>query len=235
MSNDSSGAAPKSKGPNVVMLVAVSAVVIAVGYLLFVLAGGESILPSGPNLTPVTVKVLFNGKPLEEAMLMTQPGEGGRGTIGFKTDKPGYYALMTDVEGVYTPGIAPGKHKVTIEKRHSDGPSFGTPPLLTPEEYSTFGKTPLTLSIKRGRDKEITLEMEGEALETVKARLGGGAPRAAPTPPGDNQRGGGGAGGRGGGRGGRGGDEAGDGESSDETAEVKKEEEEEEEEEKEKE
>jgi len=134
-----------------------------------------------PPLVPATGKVLYNGKPLANARIFTQPLRPGlRGSIAF-TDDDGSFTLQYDNQGKWADGAYVGEHKVTVAG-YGPQPPAGAPPLLTPPEYESFDTTPLRIHVTRDPKQNVfTLELSGEP--------GGQRPMA----------GGPGAGGRGGG------------------------------------
>lgn len=67
----------------------------------------------GPELTPVTGTVEFDGKPVESGTISFYPASGGRPAVG-KLGPGGHYQLSTLQEG---DGALLGEHKVTIDSR----------------------------------------------------------------------------------------------------------------------
>lgn len=80
--------------------------------LMFVAACGR---PSDRRiLVPTSGRVVFDGKPLEGALVTFVPRSAGAVAASATTDTRGRYNLLTP--GAPRPGIAPGEYAVTIMK-----------------------------------------------------------------------------------------------------------------------
>lgn len=177
----------QSKGPNLAILIGVPVAVVAIGAAIY-FGGGKALSGGSPTLGPVTLKITYNGEPLKDASVTAEPVDGGQLSLGFPEEsEPGVYVMMTDVEGNYEEGMAIGKYKLLVELRALNN-SPSTPPLLTPEKYSTKSDTPFEITVTKAGLQNHELKMEGEDLAEARAKLqaragggGGGRQMAAPT------------------------------------------------------
>jgi len=163
-SEASSCAASSLRMGNILKLVIPIAVLLGGAFLFFGVFDGAKWMTDAmkPPLVDVTGQVLFNGEPLPQAQISTQPLEPGlRGAIG-TTDEQGRFSLLTQVEGDFLKGAYAGEHLVTVVRRH-DVMTFGVPPLMTPEVYSSFDSSPLRIVVAEGQPLELV--MEGEFSE----------------------------------------------------------------------
>ena len=134
-------------------------VCVAAGAALFVTVGCG---PDGPDIGYVEGTVTLGGQPLEDALVMFTPAEGGRPAAG-RTNAEGYYEL------IYTQGrmgALPGEHTVTISTYQEGDPDEGIAkvPERVPARYNVH--TELKETVKAGNN-EINFELssEGEIIE----------------------------------------------------------------------
>jgi hypothetical protein len=146
----------------VVVPVAVLAV-LAVGMVRFLdmdaLLGGLT----RPKLAPAGGKVLYQGEPLRNGQVMTHPMDSrGLPALGW-TDDEGKFTLKTDVQGSFVEGATVGVHRVTVTAYQPiSGPA--APPLLTPEQYASFGTSPLRITIRaNAADNQFEFILDGDA------------------------------------------------------------------------
>jgi len=131
--------------------------------LLMAGCGGEEPVKGRTKVVPVQGKVMFQGTPLSGATVMFY-AETAKLTASGMTDEQGVFHLRT-YEG--QDGAVPGSHKVTVKK--SEGKTVpnpedpNLPPLssveiwITPEEYASQEKTPLTAQVSESGPNDITL------------------------------------------------------------------------------
>lgn len=173
----------------VLLIVFPAALIAALAVAFFGFLDGWALIQSltRPPLVPVTGKVLYNGSPLANARIWTQPLKPGlRGSIGF-TDDEGRFKLEFDDKGRWVDGAFVGEHKVTVA---GYGPQRGPAPpdLLTPPQYEQFDTTPLRITVTPDPAKnDFTLELQGEpggaralAGGPGGAGAGGGPPAGGP-------------------------------------------------------
>lgn len=117
----------------------------------------------GPQLAPVTGKVMYNGQPLSFGVVQFQSASGqpARGEI----QSDGTFSLST-----YRPGdgAVVGTHRVRVTCYESQRP--GTKPTggeqtlgksLIPLNYTLFDQSGLTAEVKAGENQPIVLELKG--------------------------------------------------------------------------
>lgn len=185
----------------VLLIVVPAALIAALVVAFFGFLDGWTLIQSltRPPLVPVTGKVLYNGQPLANARIWTQPLKPGlRGSVGF-TDDEGTYKLEFDDKGRWVEGAFVGEHKVTVA---GYGPQRGPAPpdLLTPPRYEQFDTTPLRISVTPDPTKNVfILELEGEpgGARSLAGGPGGSGPSGAPSAGGPQGQGRRGAGARG--------------------------------------
>ena len=116
----------------------------------------------GPKMTPVTGKVLYNGRPLEFGVVMFQPpsGQPAQGEIA----PDGTFTLSTYR---LNDGVVLAKHKVRVACYESMRPgsakgpgerTLGKP--LVPEKYMLFDQSGLTADVDEN-NHEFTFELSG--------------------------------------------------------------------------
>ena len=115
-------------------------------------------------ISPVSGKVLYNGFPLPGGTIVFTPdasrGESGpiaHGMIG----SDGVYQLSTGE----TPGVAPGKYRVTVRSHVSaakplPGERFAIPASLIPEKYSDPELSLLVCEVKPGHPNVIDFDLK---------------------------------------------------------------------------
>lgn len=127
--------------------------------LVLIGAAGCGSKSTGPELAQVSGTVKFQGKPLENALVVFFPAEPGIPSATGTTDKNGVYRLMTRAPG---DGAVLGKHRVTVAARGPDKvlpegqsatglPGGNTEPgdPLIPQKYFLPGTS--------GLDREVTI------------------------------------------------------------------------------
>ncbi len=130
--------------------------------LLPLLLLGLAIGCSGrPQMVPVSGTVTHQGQRVEGADVMFSP-KGGRIASG-RTDKEGRFQLTTFVAG---DGALEGEHGVSVAKMQlimdSKDPDNPYPHArnLLPAKYSNVESSGITVSVKRGGDNQITIQLE---------------------------------------------------------------------------
>lgn len=116
---------------------------------------------SRPALAPVRGQAFFNGEPLPNAQVATQPMGRGRSALGW-TDDEGKFTLKTDIQGELVEGATVGEHRVAVTV-YQMIPGPAAPPLLTPQQYASAGTSPLRIMIGQNPDQnQFELKLEGE-------------------------------------------------------------------------
>ena len=119
----------------------------------------------GPQLVPVTGKVLYNGAPLEFGSVTFQPrsGQPAQGEI----QSGGTFSLST-----FRPndGAVIGSHKVRVACYESQRPSATKSPgeqslgkLLIPTKYTLFDQSGLTAEVRADDNQAFVFELTGSA------------------------------------------------------------------------
>ena len=104
-----------------------------------------------PVLVTTTGRVTSEGKPLDNAFVMSIPVNGG-GTAVSAVDVDGKFKLETNgVEGAYT-----GQHKLLVRAFTHDMP----PKPTIPAKYLDETTTPLTIHVKQGEPNYFEFEIE---------------------------------------------------------------------------
>ncbi len=109
----------------------------------------------------VTGTVTYNGKPLDHGEVVFVPLEGTPGPQAVGT-------IQTDgsfeMRSGNVPGVAVGKHRVTVHCRGELTPeqakSLALPKSLIPEKYGLADTTPLTYEVEEGRDHVFPINLE---------------------------------------------------------------------------
>lgn len=119
---------------------------------------------SGPQLAPVSGKVVFNGKPLEFGTVMFQPEQGGQPAVGqIHTD--GTFVMSTFEPG---DGAVVGPNAIRVTCYTSQNPDSTAPPgdylgdLLIPRKYTIFTASGLTAVVPEDGLNTLQLELEGK-------------------------------------------------------------------------
>jgi len=126
---------------------------------------GSGCSANTPHVVPVTGKVSYNGKPLNNGTIMLIPDGEGFGATGI-IQPDGTFTLTSFKKG---DGAAPGNYKVTVEVFPDEaetgvavglpGAEFGEgqkPPV--PVKYSSSATTPLRAIVNDG-ETELDLEL----------------------------------------------------------------------------
>lgn len=140
--------------------------------LSFVGCGGN------PNGTvPVTVNVTYNGKPVEEAVVVFAPEASDGMAANGATDKSGSVKMSTFTKN---DGAKPGKYLVTIEKatleevRDPDNPDLIVESNVTyfiPQIYGSRTQSGLTAEVIDGKKNVFNFDLDdsksGEEVENA--------------------------------------------------------------------
>lgn len=117
----------------------------------------------GPEMVPVTGKVLYNGKPLEFGSVMFQPPSGQPAQGKIQSD--GTFTLSTYKEG---DGAVVGRHKVRITCYETEKPGIPKPAgeqplgkLLIPEKYTFLDQSGLSAEVTADRKEPFVFELAG--------------------------------------------------------------------------
>lgn len=118
--------------------------------------------PGGPEVGEVEGTVLLGGEPLEGALVMFTPADGGRPAAA-RTDAEGHYELL------YTQGRTGallGEHTVTISTFQEADPGAGVPsiPEKVPAKYNVNTELRETVDIE-GSVINFDLDEKGEIIE----------------------------------------------------------------------
>jgi hypothetical protein len=118
---------------------------------------------TGPEVVPVTGRVMYNNKPLEFGSVTFQPrsGQPARGEI----QSDGTFGLST-----FAPndGAVVGTHKVRIACYESQRPSAAKPigeqslgKLLIPQKYTLFDQSGLVAEVQANQANSFVFELTG--------------------------------------------------------------------------
>lgn len=159
-----------------VLKVVVPLVLVGVGGVVFVgYFDGLNLLKrmTAPALVPATGQIIYQGKPLDGAVITTRHTDGKmRGATGW-TDAEGRFTLQTDFNG-YVDGAFAGEHQVMITAYQVIS-AAAAPPLITPEIYAKSETTPLRITISTvAAENDFVLTLEGSPPERPVANFGGG-------------------------------------------------------------
>ena len=114
---------------------------------------------SGPDLAPVTGKVLLDGQPLTSGRISTVPsvGRGANGAI----QSDGTFELTTEKPG---DGAVIGTHAVIIASYApgAGGPEGGRGKLLVPQMYTDELTSGLTIDVKADEENTPVLELSSK-------------------------------------------------------------------------
>lgn len=120
--------------------------------------------PSGPVLTPVNGVVTLEGEPLEGAVVLFQPEEGGKPATGL-TDAAGAFTLTTfepgdgaqvGVNSVAITKELPSTSSADVEEGEITDVELGTPP-----RYASPMLSGLTIDVQKGM-QSVTLNLTWE-------------------------------------------------------------------------
>jgi hypothetical protein len=109
--------------------------------------------PSGPELAPVSGRVMLNGRPLENADVVFQPAGSKRPSYG-QTDAEGRYQLAFKRGEA---GALVGDHTVLI----SVSPEIVRKPPHIPPRYNTLSE--LKREVKSGEENVFDFDIKTEA------------------------------------------------------------------------
>jgi len=129
--------------------------------LMFVvcLCGCGSDLPF--DTATVTGTVTYHGKPLDHGEVVFVPLEGTHGpqAVGIIQADGSFEMRSGNV-----PGVAVGRHRVTVHCRGELPPeeatSLALPKSLIPEKYGLADTTPLTYEVEEGKEHVFPIELE---------------------------------------------------------------------------
>ncbi len=119
---------------------------------------------SGPELAPVKGVVTLEGEPLEGAVVLFQPNDGGKPATGL-TDASGGFVLTTLEEGdgaqvgvnsVSVTKELPSTSSADVEEGEISDVELGTPP-----RYASPQLSGLTVDVQQGMEP-VTLELTWE-------------------------------------------------------------------------
>ena len=118
----------------------------------------------GPQLAPVEGVVMLEGEPLEGAVVLFQPSEGGKPATGL-TDAAGKFVLSTHEQG---DGAQVGVNKVSVTKELPSANAANVEEgeitdveLGTPARYASPDLSGLTVTVESGL-APVTLELTWE-------------------------------------------------------------------------
>jgi len=133
----------------------------------FIGCGGET----GPKVYPVTGTVLYNGQPVDGAVVAFR-GESATKMATGTTDAQGHFELTTYKPG---DGAVPGKHTVTVAKTVQTGggasgsasmeEALENPPAQAesrselPEKYADPATSQLEFTVSDGGANDFTIEL----------------------------------------------------------------------------
>ena len=124
-----------------------------------------------PPLVRAEGLVLLAGKRLPTGQITTTIPDDPSipGAVGF-IDIAGHFVLQTLIDGTLTDGAYRGTHKVTVTAHDNLGDE---PRLMTPEKYSDFETTQLTLKVTGILERDIFMELtlDGDEALTKTASL----------------------------------------------------------------
>ena len=121
----------------------------------------------GPEIVPVSGKVLYNGEPLKFGGVMFQPqaGQPARGVI----QPDGTFVLTTDKTG---DGATVGPNRVRVTCYEAQDPSAGASEgeaalgkLLIPKKYSDIDTSGIEIDIPRGGKDDVVINLQDEPSE----------------------------------------------------------------------
>jgi hypothetical protein len=109
----------------------------------------------------VTGTVTYQGKPLDHGKVIFVPEQGtpGPDAVGL-IQSDGSFEMYSGS----TPGVAAGKHRVTVHCPSKLTPeqmaAMALPKPLIPETYGRVDTTPLTCELKKGEKREFNITLE---------------------------------------------------------------------------
>jgi len=132
-----------------------------------------------PELYPMTIIIIQDGKPLEGASVQLIPSDSGRFAVSGTTDIAGQAVLKTS--GQYS-GVPAGQYKVVVTKTEIEkiGPppkdEYSSQPIinyhLVETQYGSRKTTPLEIEIVSGKNETKTFDIGKKIREKVEAAPG---------------------------------------------------------------
>lgn len=123
----------------------------------------------GPEMVPVTGKVLYKNKPLEYGSVMLAPADGGDPARG-QIQPDGSFQLTTiTADGDVREGVRVGRCSVRVTAFESQGPGGGrvSPDAemmlgrsAVPRKYQSFGTSGLTVEVTPDMELPVVLELD---------------------------------------------------------------------------
>jgi len=133
-------------------------------FLLIACATGCS---RGPEIVPVSGKVLYNGEPLKFGGVMFQPNSGQPARAAIQPD--GTFVLTTDS---LSDGATVGRNRVRVTCYDSQNPNAAPSEgeaalgrLLIPKKYTDIDTSGIEIDIPRGGKSDIVIELMDETSE----------------------------------------------------------------------
>lgn len=124
--------------------------------LLLALPVGCGTSPHDPATYPATGVVVFNGQPVEGAIVEFAPASESAGGAGAqaRTDAAGRFtmSLLVDNGQRSLPGLPAGEYRVTVVKMESPGEASLTrpPKNVLPPRYQSPSASPLSATVSAG-------------------------------------------------------------------------------------
>ena len=150
-----------------IVVVALPLAVLLILGALFWAQGGDNWFSSlfTPPLVPARVQVLYQGKPVTDGFLMTDPAASGvRGAMGF-IEQDGWFTLRTDTGGKYSDGASAGIHKVAV-MAFEPAVGVSAPKPLVPAQYTDLSSSPLMIDVAKSSDKnDFTITLQEDVPE----------------------------------------------------------------------
>lgn len=121
----------------------------------------------GPEIVPVSGKVLYNGEPLKYGGVMFQPeaGQPARGVI----QPDGTFVLTTESKG---DGATVGRNRVRVTCYEAQDPSAAASEgeaalgkLLIPKKYTDIDTSEIEIEVPRGGKNDVVIELTDEMSE----------------------------------------------------------------------
>lgn len=133
--------------------------------------GTDKFKAQRPKTAPASGVVTFNGNPLEGAIIVFAPQQGGTTAASCTSDSRGHFEAKAFPPDA---GMVPGSYKVTVTKNapEPEGPATpashdqpvkpnnAKPTSLVPAKYSNPAQTPLTITIPDSGASDLKLELK---------------------------------------------------------------------------
>lgn len=117
--------------------------------------------PSGPDLTPVSGTVTYEGKPVGPGTVAFVPTDANTNPASGNIDASGNFKMS-----VYKPGdgVFPGTYKVsvTVEKEPAHGDAQGNlypPTYLSPERYMNPDTSGFTVTVESRKSQHLKFDL----------------------------------------------------------------------------